>query len=129
METSRISGGAYITHPFTVRCSTDTTTRADRREVSASAETLRALGSVMRNTTSAEGSPTPVSDTACRYCGDRKRRLATPAAPAPRAPCRRRAVHCFSNSATLFTACPWAFVPFVVTVIVFPSLETTRLRV
>jgi hypothetical protein len=29
--------------------------------------------------------------------------------------------YCLSKTATLFTACPWAFVPFVVTVMVFPS--------
>ncbi len=29
--------------------------------------------------------------------------------------------YCLSNTATLFIACPLSFVPFVVTVIVFPS--------
>ena|SRR5882724_12461 len=49
--------------------------------------------------------------------------LACPAvAPVPRpgaAP--YSSCYCFSNTPTLFTAWPWAFAPFVVTVIVFPS--------
>jgi hypothetical protein len=49
--------------------------------------------------------------------------LACPAvAPVPRpgaAP--YSSSYCFSNTPTLFTAWPWAFAPFVVTVIVFPS--------
>ena len=34
--------------------------------------------------------------------------------------------YCFSQTVTLLKACPCAFVPVVVTVIVFPSSETTR---
>ena len=37
--------------------------------------------------------------------------------------------YCFSQTVTLLMACPCAFVPVVVTVIVFPSSETTRLEV
>src|SRR5262245_1573248 len=37
--------------------------------------------------------------------------------------------YCLSQTVTLWTACPCAFVPLVVTVIVFPSSETTRVEV
>ena len=34
--------------------------------------------------------------------------------------------YCFSYTATLFTCCPLALPPFVVTVLVFPSADTTE---
>ena len=37
--------------------------------------------------------------------------------------------YCFSYTATLFTCCPAAFVPVVVTVLVLPSADTTDLCV
>ena len=40
--------------------------------------------------------------------------------------CRFTPGYCFSNTTTLLVAWPWALVPLVVTVIVLPSLETTR---
>jgi hypothetical protein len=43
--------------------------------------------------------------------------------------CQASQGYCFSHTVTLFMACPCAFVPVVVTVIVFPSSETTRFEV
>jgi hypothetical protein len=37
--------------------------------------------------------------------------------------------YCFSQTRTLLTACPWAFLPVIVPVRVFPSFEMTSLIV
>src|SRR5262245_34867094 len=49
--------------------------------------------------------------------------------PAGGARCQACQGYCLSQTVTLLVACPCAFVPLVVTVIVFPSSETTRVEV